>query len=149
MFISSNQCICMSLVKWEPFDEFDRAFRDFGLLAPTRGGQVGFDLAVDVYDDGPNLVAEMNLPGLDGENIDVEVEHNHLRISGKREEVQEKKEKNHYAKEIRRGSFERVIPLPDRVAADKVEAEYEGGVLKVVMPKLGDTTESKIKVKVK
>lgn len=149
MFIGSNQYIRMSLVKWEPFDEFDRMFRDFGMLAPTRGNQVGFDLAVDVYEDGQNLVAEMNLPGLKGEEIEVEVEHNHLRISGKREEVQEKKEKNHYAKEIRRGSFERVIPLPDRVAADKVEAEYEGGVLKVTMPKLTEKEESKIKVKVK
>lgn len=139
----------MSLVKWEPFDEFDRMFRDFGMLAPTRGSHVGFDLAVDVYEDGQNLVAEMNLPGLKGEEINVEVEQNHLRISGKREEVQEKKEKNHYAKEIRRGSFERVIPLPDQVAADKVEAEYEGGVLKVTMPKLTEKEDSKIKVKVK
>lgn len=149
MFIGFDQYTHMSLVKWEPFDEFDRAFRDFGLLAPTRGNQVGFDLAVDVYEDGQNLVAEMNLPGLKGDDIEVEVEQNHLRISGKREEVQEKKEKNHYAKEIRRGSFERVIPLPDRVAADKVEAEYEGGVLKVTMPKLTEKEESKIKVKVK
>jgi HSP20 family protein len=139
----------MSLIKWEPFDEFDRVFRDFGALAPVRGNQVGFDLAVDVYEDGQNLVAEMNLPGLKGEDIDVEVEHNHLRISGKREEVQEKKEKNHYAKEIRRGSFERVIALPDRVAGDSVEAEYANGVLKVIMPKLSEKEESKIKVRVK
>lgn len=141
--------MCMSLIKWEPFDEFDRMFRDFGVLTPTRGNQVGFDLAVDVYDDGQNLVAEMNLPGLKGDDIDVEVEQNHLRISGKREEVQEKKEKNHYAKEIRRGSFERVIPLPDRVASDKVEAEYENGVLKVTMPKLTEKEGSKVKVRVK
>jgi HSP20 family protein len=149
MFIGSNQYIRMSLVKWEPFDEFDRMFRDFGVLAPTRGNQIGFDLAVDVYEDGSNLAAEMNLPGLKGEDIDVEVEHNHLRISGKREEMQEKKEKNHYAKEIRRGSFERVIALPSKVAANQVEAEYEGGVLKIIMPKLSEEEESKIKVKVK
>lgn len=139
----------MSLIKWEPFDDLDRVFREFGTLAEPRSRQVGFDLAVDVYEDGQNLVAEMNLPGLKGEDIDVAVEHNHLRISGKREEVQEKKEKNHYAKEIRRGSFERVIALPSQVAADKVEAEYGDGVLKVIMPKVTETTDNKIKVKVK
>lgn len=139
----------MSLVKWKPFDEFDRAFRDFGLLAQPYQSQVGFDLAVDVYEDGQNLVAEMNLPGLKGEDIDVEVEHNHLRISGKREETQEKKEKNHYAKEIHRGSFERVIALPDEVEADQVEATYKDGVLKVTMPKLERKTDGKIKVQIK
>lgn len=140
----------MSLIKWEPFDEFDRVFRDFGALAHPRSTEpMGFDMAVDVYEDGKDLVAEMNLPGLKGEDIDVQVERNHLRISGKREEVQEKKEKNHYAKEIRRGSFERVVTLPDEVAADEVEAEYKDGVLKITMPVLQDKNENKIKVKVK
>lgn len=139
----------MSLVKWEPFDEIDRIFRDFGSLTNQRAGQIGFDLAVDVYEDGSNLIAEMNLPGLKGEDIEVAVENNHLRISGKREETQEKKEKNHYAKEIRRGSFERVVALPDKVEAEKVQAEYSEGVLKITLPKLPNTANNKIVVKVK
>ena len=137
----------MSLIKWEPFDDFDRMFRDLP-LSPTLK-MSNFDLACDVYEDGNTLVAEMNLPGLDGENIDVEVEDNHLRVSGRREEVQEKKEKSHYAKEIRRGSFERVIPLPNAVQQDGVAAEYADGVLKVTMPKKEDSGSNKISVKVK
>jgi HSP20 family protein len=140
----------MSLIKWEPFDEFDRMFREFGILNNPRSAQLmSYDLAVDVYEDNNNLIAEMNLPGLKGDEIDVEVEQNHLRIAGRREEVQEKKEKSHYAKEIRRGSFERVVPLPDRVDSTKVTAEYADGVLKVSMPKLATETDNKIKVKVK
>lgn len=139
----------MSLIKWEPFDDFDRVFRDLSLLPASRMSSMSLDLACDVYEDGNNLVAEMNLPGLRGEDIDVEVEDNHLHISGRREEVEEKKEKSHYSKEIRRGSFERMIPLPDRVVGDKVEAEYEDGVLKVTMPKQEDTGGGKVKVKVK
>ena len=137
----------MSLIKWEPFDDFDRMFRDLSLSPALK--MSNFDLACDVYEDGNNLVAEMNLPGLDGKNIDVEVEDNHLRVSGRREEVQEKKEKSHYAKEIRRGSFERVIPLPNTVQQDGVNAEYENGVLKVAMPKKEDSGSNKIEVKVK
>ena len=110
---------------------------------------MAFDLAADVYEDGDNLIAELNLPGLKGEDIDVEAEDSHLRVSGRREEVQEKKEKSHYTKEIRRGSFERVIPLPDQVEANKVEAEYQDGVLKVIMPKKTDGGDKKVKVKVK
>ena len=139
----------MSLIKWEPFDEFDRLFRDVSLLPSLRSSSMGFDMACDVYEDGNNIVAEMNLPGLKGEDIDIEVEDTYLRVSGKREEVPEKKEKSHYSKEIRRGSFERVIPLPDAVDRDKVEAEYEGGVLKVMLPKKAGGNEKRVKIKVK
>ncbi len=139
----------MSLIKWEPFDEFDRFFRDASAFPMLRNGQGGFDLAVDVYEDGENLVAEMNLPGIDAEKIDVEVEDNYLRIAGRREEVNEKKEKSHYAKEIRRGSFERVVALPDMVEQEKVAAEYENGVLKITMPKRAQESRGKVKVAVK
>ena len=139
----------MSLIKWEPFDELDRVFRDFGTLSFPKNGQLGFDLAVDVYEDGDNVIAEMNLPGLKGEDIDVEVEESTLRISGKREEEQEKKEKDHYTKEIRRGSFERVVSLPSKVTTSDVEATYDDGVLKVVMPKITESESGKVKVKVK
>ena len=91
----------MSLIKWEPFDEFDRLLRDHPLMSTTRNAQVGFDMAVDVYEDGNDIVAEMNVPGLKAEDIDVEVEDTYLRIAGRREEMQEKKEKNHYQRRIR------------------------------------------------
>lgn len=139
----------MSLIKWEPFDEFDRFFRDLHPLTANRGLQMGYDMAVDVYEDGNNVIAEMNVPGLTAADIDVEVEDNYLRVSGKREEVQEKKEKSHYAKEIRRGSFERVLQLPDLVEQDKVEAEYQNGVLKITMPKRAQVPEKKVKVQVR
>ena len=138
----------MSLIKWEPFEDIDRVFRDMSIPA-LKMNNMNFDLACDVYEDGNNLIAEMNLPGLDGELIDVEIEENHLRVSGKREEVQEKKEKNHYTKEIKRGSFERLVPLPSLVKKDEVEAEYKEGVLKVTMPKREGETENKVKVKVR
>lgn len=138
----------MSLIKWEPFDDFERIFRDMSLTPATRMSDMHMNLACDIYEDGNNLIAEMNLPGMKDEDINIEVKDDRLRVSGEREEVNEKKEKDHYAKEIRRGSFDRVIPLPNAVERDQVEATYEDGVLKVVMPKKmeedGDTTKVKI-----
>lgn len=139
----------MSLIRWEPFDEFDRFFRDLQAITPNRSGSLGYDMAVDVYEAGNDLIAEMNVPGLKAEDIDVEVEDNYLRIAGKREEVQEKKEQSHYQKEIRRGSFDRVIPLPDMVEHEQVAAEYKDGVLTVRMPKRAQPEEKKVKVQVK
>ncbi len=80
----------MSLIKWEPFDELDRFFGDFGAHPALRMQNVGFDLAVDLYEDGNDLVAEMQLPGMKGDDINVEVVDNTLNISGRREEVEEK-----------------------------------------------------------
>jgi len=134
----------MSLIKWEPFGDIDKFFEEFSSLFSRRG-----DFAVDVYEKKNDVIVEMSLPGVDPEKIDVSVEDNHLRVVASREEEKEEKDKYYYAKEIRRGSFERVVPLPESVQKDKVKAEYENGVLKVVLPKAAKKKASKVKVKVK
>ncbi len=136
----------MAIVKWEPFGELDRFFDEFALPA---GGKMGFDMAVDLYEDGNDIIAEMSVPGIEPENLDITVEGQYLRVVGRREEEKEKKTKQFYSKEIRRGSFERAIRLPEPVSEASVKAEYEGGVLKVIMPKLGDKRKNKVKVSVK
>src|SRR3989338_9486312 len=108
----------MALIKWEPFNEIDRFFENFPPLA-----KVGWDLAVDVYEKDNTLVAEMNLPGIDPEKISISVEDGYLRVAGSREESKEEKKKHFYSKEIRRGSFERVVRLPSVVQKDKVRSE--------------------------
>ena len=136
----------MSIVKWEPFGEFDRFFEDFG----GRGlRSMNRSMAADLYEEGDNLIAEMSVSGMDPEKIDVSIEGDYLRVSGSREEEEEKKEKKFYSKEIYRGSFERTIFLPEQVQDDAVEAECKDGVLKVTMPKKGDVKKEKIQVVVK
>lgn len=136
----------MALIKWEPFGDLDRFFNELGGQSLSR---LGGDLAIDLYEEGGNIVAEMTLPGVDPEKIDVAVEDNFLRISGGREEEKEQKDKHYYSKEIRRGSFERVVRLPDAVDRNKVKAQYEQGVLRVMLPKTTESRENKVKVEVK
>jgi HSP20 family protein len=134
----------MAIVKWEPFREIDSFFDD--MRAPMLG--MSGDMAIDMYEEGNNIIAEMSMPGIDGEKVDVTVDGNYLRVVGTREETQEKKDKHFYSKEIRRGSFERAVRIPEAVAEDKVEAEYKDGVLKVTMPK-AEEGRGKVKVVVK
>ena len=139
-----------SPIKWEPFGEFDRFFND--ALSPIpRSGGVGFDLSVDVYEKDGSVVAEMNLPGMDPEKLDVTVEESYLTIAGSREEkIEDKDEDKHYfRKEIRRGSFERTVHLPCAVEKEGVEAEYDQGTLKVVMKKQTENKNGKVKITVK
>lgn len=138
----------MSLIKWEPFREFDSFFDDFLPMKVNSQFGISTDLAVNVYEEGDQYIAEMHVPGMKSEQIHVEVKENHVVISGSREEKHEEKKRNYYRKEIRSGSFERVVPLPGPVKKSDVNAEYKNGVLKVIMPKQAHG-EDAVKVQVK
>lgn|SRR3989344_5826316 len=137
----------MAIIKWEPFIDVERFFEDFPVSSLK---EIGTDLAVDVYDEGSNIIAKMNVPGVDPEKINVTVEDNMLRVSGAHEEEKEEKKKHYYHKEIRKGSFERVVSLPQLVLKDKVSAEYKNGTLFITLPKAnGEESSHKVQVQVK
>ena len=131
----------MPLIRWRPFAELDELFEDM------RGLSNSWDLAADVYEENGNIVVEMNVPGIDPDKVSIELEDHHLKVSGLREEEEETEDKNYYRKEIRRGSFERIIPVPSGVAIEKTMAEFSDGVLKISLPKKEAKGPNKIKVK--
>ena len=136
----------MALIKWEPFGELEKFF-DEDFFAPVFQ-KVSSDLAVDVYEKDNNIVAEMQIPGVDPKEINISIENNLLRVSGSRKEEKEEKKKNYYRKEIRKGAFERIVRLPAEVEEGKAEAEYKDGVLKIIVPK-AKTKSKKISIKIK
>jgi HSP20 family protein len=141
----------MAIIKWEPMSELDRFFDDRlfpSFSFPSLSSKLGWDLAVDLFEEGNSVVAKMTLPGINPTDLDISVEDDTLRIQGRREEEQETKKKNYYSKEIRRGSFSRVVGLPKRVDSAKVAAEYKDGVLKITMPVVGKLKGEAVKVKV-
>ena len=132
------------LFSWIPFGE--RFFsEDFPVATPPK---FGWDLAIDVYEKDGNVIAEMNVPGIDPEKVEIAIEDNYLKVSGAREEKKETEEKDYYSKEIKRGSFTRTVALPASVKKDKAEAEYKDGILKIVIPK-DEKKDGTVKVKVK
>jgi len=106
---------------------------------------------MDIYEEGNNVVAKVELPGVDPKNIDAEVKDNVLKVEAKTEEKKEEKGKGYYRKEISAGYFKRAVPLPVEVIGEKADAKYEEGILKVVIPKKqvkkGKKKGTKIKVK--
>lgn len=131
----------MRLIPWSPFslDEMDNWFEDF---APGTG----FMPAMDVYQDRDNVIVETPITGVDPEKIDISVENDVLSISGKSEHKSEVDEKDYYRKEVRYGSFHRSVSLPASVDGAKAKAEYDDGVLKVVIPKEERAKPKKIQV---
>lgn len=131
----------MHFLRYDPFAEFEEAFEEI----PYR--VKGVDLAADMYEDNGNLIVEMNIPGIEPDHIDIEVNENILRVTGSRKEMKESKDKRFYHKEIKRGSFERSMVLPMNVHGNKATAHFEHGVLKISLPK--ETTKEPHHVKIK
>ena len=141
----------MSLMKYNPrgltpWFDLDRFFDDFdrGLgLTPSRGEARAWAPAVDIYEDEKEIVVSADLPAMDEKDLDVRVEDNHLTIKGERKFENEEKKENYHRVERRYGSFERTFALPDNVDAEKIEAKYEKGALKVHLPKMAKPSNAR------
>ncbi|MDA3840104.1 MAG: Hsp20/alpha crystallin family protein [Patescibacteria group bacterium] len=135
------------LVKWSPF--FD-GFEDFEELFPAlRGEKSGFVPAVDMYQDEKNVVVEVQLAGIDPEDVEISIENDVLIVRGQSEKTSEVDDKNYYKKEIKRGNFYRTIQLPSHVNGDATDAEATDGVLKITIPKTTEVKSKTIKIKTK
>lgn len=122
----------MALIRWKPFQELEELF---GEAAPSWLHNNNWDLAADVYQDHGTVIVEMHTAGIDPDKIDLEIEENHLHIRGTREQKEETKHKHYFKREIRRGTFERIIDLPCPVIAEKTQADVKNGVLRITIPK--------------
>ena len=144
----------MTLIPWKPLD-LDRFFDEDWLEWPEMffSRVPAFRTPkMDIYEDGNNVVAKVELPGVNPEDIDIEIEDDVLKVEAKKEEKKEEKKKGYYRKELSKGYYKRAVPLPVKVVGEKAEAKYEGGMLEIVIPKVKPAKqekESKIKVKVK
>ncbi|MBQ6640646.1 MAG: Hsp20/alpha crystallin family protein [Saccharopolyspora sp.] len=121
---------------WDPFTGLNRRFdRDFdALVRRSFGGRAAqpFVPAADVVRDGSDVLIRLELPGVDvDQDVDVEVSGGVLTISGRRAETSEQDDSGVLVREIRSGSFQRRFNLPDGVTGERVEADYDRGVLQV------------------
>lgn len=139
----------MSLIPWKPFSDLDRFFGDDDWLMPVFPRVELTKPAMDVKETDKEVIAEVEIPGFDPERVDVSVEDGVLRVKGSMDEKKEEKERGYWRKEIRTGSFERMVRLPVAVKEDAVKATYEKGLLKIVMPKAEAKPSSKVKIQVK
>jgi HSP20 family protein len=92
---------------------------------------------VNVKETGENFEVKMAAPGMNKEDFKVELDGNLLTITSEKNQENEVKEGERYSRrEFSYQSFQRSFQLPKEVVdADKIEAKYENGVLKLVIPK--------------
>ena len=121
----------MLLRTTDPFREFDR------LSAQLLGGASGTTnrpavMPLDAWREGDRFVLEFDLPGISRESIDIDVERNVLTI--KAERMGRNGDWQHLAAERTHGQFSRQLVLGDNLDLERIEADYDNGVLRLVVP---------------
>jgi len=151
------------LSPWGPnpwFDEMDRWFDDMRRefegnwgrwpLAMRTGGLPSARLpALDLRDDGAEIVVTADLPGVSKEELEIHAMPDRLEIRAEVQRAREQKDEGYVYRERGHSAFERTLALPAEVIPDKVTANLKDGVLEVRLPKQDPTPEAKpVKVKV-
>jgi HSP20 family protein len=140
------------------FDEFSRGFSlfPFGPRAFDWEPSLRFEAGtgaltpnVDVAETDKVFEITAELPGMTEDNIDVSLADGVLTLKGEKKEEKEQKEKGYYLSERRYGSFQRSFRLPEGVDENKIEANFEKGVLKITLPKTPEAVKQAKKIAVK
>lgn len=130
--------------------EMDRLFDDFWGATPAartwRSVETEWAPACDVEEDDNHYLLTLDMPGVQKDQIKLEVVENKLTISGERRHEQKNKADGIWYSERRQGKFSRSFTLPAGFDADKVEANYQDGTLRVYVPKAESAKPRQIKI---
>ena len=145
------------IARWDPFrelnlitDRMNRLFQDtYGTNGrPEEGMTANFVPPVDIYEDEHTVTVKMEVPGIDQKDIDVRLENNTLTVRGERKFDKDEKEENFHRIERRYGSFYRSFALPNTLDPEKVQADYDNGVLRIRLAKKAEAKPKQIKVNI-
>jgi HSP20 family protein len=145
----------MAIIRWDPFrdivtlrEKMNRLFEDAVTARGEEKEMISstWTPSVDIYETENEIVLTAEVPGIDEKDIDIKIENNTLSLQGERKFEKETKEENYHRIERSYGSFFRSFTIPHNVDQDKIEAEHESGVLRILMPKKPETKPKKVKV---
>jgi len=155
--IEKERSMQMTLVRWKPSNACDRYGLDkfFEGFFPAAGradsGEVEttWSPRTDIAEKKDGFWLEIDLPGLEKDDIQITVQENRLEITGERNRKEETEEDGYRRYERSHGSFRRVFRLPRGTDSAKIESTYNNGVLQVRIPKSEEALPRQIEVKVR
>jgi len=152
------------VVPWRPFSEMTRWEHDIDEMFENFLGRrirpfwperwwpaSGLEITtptVDLYEEKDDIVVKAELPGMEKDDIEINLTDDRLTIKGEKKQEQETKRENYYRSERSYGSFIRTLDLPREVQTDKVKAAFKNGVLEIRLPKTEEAKKKETKVKV-
>jgi HSP20 family protein len=143
----------MALVRWDPIRELDslqgdmnRLFDRFFEGRTPNGTARRWIPAMDLAETDDHLVMRGDLPGMTEDDVNIEIKDNVLTVSGERKAEHEDKSEGYHRVERSFGSFSRSLTLPAGVDPDKVEANFDNGVLEVRIPKPAEAKPTRVEI---
>jgi HSP20 family protein len=121
-------------------EEMDRLFDDLGMPSPQGGyygageRETGWEPHIEACARGGKFLVRADLPGLERNDVNVEIEDDELVISGERRREDEQEREGYWTSEFEYGRFMRRLPLPEGVDPEAASATFRNGVLHVEMP---------------
>jgi HSP20 family protein len=142
----------MRLVPYSPFREIETMQRQMNRLFDNLVGftedqyNTSFIPAAEIEETEQALHLKLEVPGLEPQDLNVEVTADAVSISGERKSESRTEEQGMVRSEFRYGKFQRVIPLPTRIQNTNVQAEYKDGILRLTLPKTEEEKNKVVKV---
>ncbi len=151
----------MAIVHWVPLQEIEMLQRDmdqlFDVLSPRMNSRVSahsygvpeggsFVPAVEMYETSDAIHVNVELPGLDAKDLDIQVMAEAVLVKGDRKLVRSAEQDHAIRSEFRYGSFQRLIPLSARIQNNNVEAAYKDGILRLRLPKVDSEKNKVVKI---
>jgi HSP20 family protein len=137
-------------------DTVDQIFREnpfgdsFGTVwtrNEPRAGRTAFPMPLDVYSTDDDVVILAAVPGMRPDDLDLTIQRNTLIISGELQApVGEGTNPTWYVRELAEGTYRRSVTLPSMVDADKAEATFEHGILRITLPKAEESRPKKVAI---
>ncbi len=134
------------MVRVDPFmDEIDELATRFWDTYGTR-----FEVVpLDVFEKKDELIVRVDLPGFKKADLDINIDHDVLNISGVRKPAKDEEKAERYSYERPFGEFCRTVPLPFDIDPEKVSAKLDNGVLEIRLPKSEQAKPRQIDITVK
>ena len=142
----------MALVRWDPARELDTLQSDLNRVFDTFFGWTQNDAtrrwipAMDLVEADDHLVLKADLPGLDKDDVEIEIKDNVLTVSGERKTERADSSNGYHRVERAYGRFSRSLSLPEGIAADQVQADFDKGVLEVRIPKPAERKPHRVQI---
>lgn len=146
----------MSLIKWQPFGEFDEAFNRmmpslfsrFPRAGAENGAKFEWAPSADISETDQEYLIRAQLPAVRKEDVKVTLDQGLITIHGERKEEKENRDEKFHRVESFRGAFSRSFSMPDNIDEQAIRADSKDGVLTVHLPKAKASTPKTVEVKV-
>ncbi len=144
----------MSIQRWEPFremvslrDAMDRLLEESFIRPRGTMTMLGGGMPLDVRETDDAFVVETTVPGARPEDVDISVLGDTLRVHADIKDEGDREGERWLIRERRFGYFERTVTLPTTIKADRANAEFENGVLRITLPKAEEAKPRPIPVR--